>query len=155
LNPDEEFAMTAIRRAEVSWSGNLATGTGTVSAISSGSFASLPVSWAARTEAPDGKTSPEELLAAAHAACYAMAFSGGLGRAGTPPERLEVSAEVTFDQVESGWKVVSSALTVRGRVPGISAEDFVAAAEAAKDGCPISGALKGNVELSVVATLES
>ena len=146
--------MSAIRRAEVSWSGNLATGTGTVSAISSGAFDSLPVSWAARTESPEGKTSPEELLAAAHAACFAMAFSGGLGRAGTPPERLEVSAEVTFDKVEAGWKVVSSALTVRGVVPGISAEDFVAAAEAAKDGCPISGALKGNVELSVVATLE-
>ena len=146
--------MSAIRRAEVSWSGDLATGSGTVSAKSSGAFGGLPVSWAARTEAPGGKTSPEELLAAAHAACYAMAFSGGLGRAGTPPERLDVSAEVTFDKVESGWKVASSALTVRGVVPGISAEDFVAAAEAAKDGCPISGALKGNVELSVVATLE-
>jgi osmotically inducible protein OsmC len=83
-----------------------------------------------------------------------MAFSGALGRAGTPPERLDVSAEVTFDKVEAGWKVVSSALTVRGVVPGISAEDFTAAAEAAKDGCPISVALKGNVELSVVATLE-
>jgi osmotically inducible protein OsmC len=146
--------MSAIRRAEVSWSGNLATGSGNVSARSSGAFDALPVSWAARTEAPEGKTSPEELLAAAHAACFAMALSGGLGRAGTPPERLDVSAEVTFDKVESGWKVVSSALTVHGVVPGISAEDFVAAAEATKDGCPISGALKGNVELSVVATLE-
>jgi osmotically inducible protein OsmC len=146
--------MSAIRRAEVSWSGNLATGSGNVSARSSGAFDALPVSWAARTEAPEGKTSPEELLAAAHAACFAMALSGALGRAGTPPERLDVSAEVTFDKVESGWKVVSSALTVHGVVPGISAEDFVAAAEATKDGCPISGALKGNVELSVVATLE-
>ena len=146
--------MSAIRRAEVSWSGNLATGSGTVSAKSSGAFDALPVSWAARTEAPEGKTSPEELLAAAHAACFAMALSGGLGRGGTPPERLDVSAEVTFDKVESGWKVVSSALTVHGVVPGISAEDFVAAAEATKDGCPISGALQGNVELSVVATLE-
>ena len=147
--------MSAIRRADVSWSGNLATGSGTIDTVSSGAFGSLPVSWAARTESHDGKTSPEELLAAAHAACYAMAFSGGLGRAGTPPERLDVSAEVTFDKVESGWKVASSALTVRGVVPGISSEDFVAAAEAAKDGCPISGALKGNVELSVDATLES
>src|SRR5688572_33506056 len=139
--------MSAIRRAEVQWSGDLTSGNGTVSAMSSGAFESLPVSWAARTESSDGKTSPEELVAAAHASCYAMAFSGGLGRAGTPPERLEVSAEVTFDKVESGWKVVSSALTVRGVVPGISSEDFVAAAEAAKDGCPISQALQGNVAL--------
>ena len=146
--------MSAIRRAEVSWSGDLATGSGTVSARSSGVFEALPVSWAARTEAPGGKTSPEELLAAAHAACFAMALSGALGRAGAPPQRLDVSADVTFDKVESGWKVVSSELTVRGVVPGMSAEDFVAAAEATKDGCPISGALKGNVELSVVATLE-
>jgi osmotically inducible protein OsmC len=146
--------MSAIRRAEVSWSGDLATGSGTVSARSSGVFEELPVSWAARTEAPGGKTSPEELLAAAHAACFAMALSGALGRAGTPPQRLDVSADVTFDKVESGWKVVSSALTVRGVVPGMSVDDFVAAAEATKDGCPISGALKGNVELSVVATLE-
>ena len=146
--------MSAIRRAEVQWSGDLTSGNGTVSAMSSGAFESLPVSWAARTESSDGKTSPEELVAAAHASCFAMAFSGGLGRAGTPPERLDVSAEVTFDKVGDGWRVVSSALTVRGIVPGMSAEDFVAAAEAAKDGCPISQALKGNVELSVDATLE-
>jgi len=147
--------MSAIRRAEASWAGDLASGTGTVSATSSGAFDSLPVTWAARTESSDGKTSPEELVAAAHAACFSMAFSGALGRAGTPPERLDVSAEVTFDKLEAGWRVVSSALTVRGVVPGMSAEDFVAAAEAAKDGCPISQALKGNVELSVDATLVS
>jgi osmotically inducible protein OsmC len=146
--------MSAIRRAEVEWAGDLASGSGTVSAISSGAFESLPVSWAARTESSDGKTSPEELVAAAHASCFAMAFSGGLGRAGTPPERLDVSADVTFDKVGDGWRVVSSALTVRGVVPGMSAEDFIAAAEAAKDGCPISQALKGNVDLSVDATLE-
>lgn len=147
--------MSAIRRAEVTWSGDLASGSGTVSARSSGAFDDLPVSWGARTESPDGKTSPEELVAAAHASCFAMAFSGDLGRAGTPPERLDVSAEVTFDKVDAGWRVVSSALTVRGVVPGMSAEDFVAAAEAAKDGCPISQALKGNVALSVDATLVS
>ena len=146
--------MSAIRRAEVLWSGDLASGSGTVSAMSSGAFESLPVSWAARTESSDGKTSPEELVAAAHASCFAMAFSGALGRAGSPPQRLHVSAEVTFDKLEAGWRVVSSALTVRGVVPGMSADDFVAAAEAAKDGCPISQALKGNVELSVDATLE-
>ena len=146
--------MSAIRRAEVAWAGDLASGAGTVSAVSSNSFTDLSTTWAARTETPGGKTSPEELLAAAHASCFAMALSGGLGRAGTPPERLAVSADVTFDQVEAGWRVVSSQLTVRGVVPGMSNEDFVAAAEVAKDGCPISQALKGNVALSVDAALE-
>ncbi len=147
--------MSAIRRAEVTWSGPLATGKGKVSAISSGAFTDLAVSWSARTESSDDKTSPEELVAAAHASCYAMAFSGDLGRAGTPPEHLAVSADVTFDKVEAGWRVVSSHLTVRGRVPGISMADFVSAAEGARDGCPISQALKGNVALSVEATLEA
>ena len=138
----------------LSWSGDLTSGAGAVSAVSSGVFHDLPVTWAARTEAPEGKTSPEELVAA-HAACYSMAFSAQLGRNGTPPTRLDVSSEVTFAQVEGGWKVESSQLTVRGEVPGISEEDFLRIAEAAKDGCPISGALKGNVELSVDATLVS
>ena len=146
--------MAAVRRAEASWSGPLTTGSGTVTAVSSAVFSSLPVSWAARTEASNGLTSPEELLAAAHASCFAMALSGALGRAGTPPDRLEVSAEVTFDKLEAGWRVVSSALTVRGWVPGTTTADFLAAAEATRDGCPISQALKGNVELSVQATLE-
>jgi osmotically inducible protein OsmC len=146
--------MAAIRRAEAIWSGALTAGSGTVSAMSSGAFSDLPVTWASRTEAPEGRTSPEELVAAAHAACFSMALSGALARAGTPPERLDVSAEVTFDKVDAGWRVVSSALTVRGRVPGMSAEDFNAAAEATKDGCPISVALAGNVALSVEATLE-
>jgi osmotically inducible protein OsmC len=146
----EVRAMSAIRRAEVTWAGDLATGQGDVSAMSSGL-----VSWAARTEAPEGKTSPEELLAAAHASCFAMAFSAGLARAGTPPQRLAVSADVTFDKVGDGWRVVSSHLTVSGTVPGISEADFTAAAEAAKDGCPISQALKGNVALSVDATLSA
>ena len=96
--------MSAIRRAEVTWEGDLATGQGDVTAMSSALFSSLPVSWAARTEAPQGKTSPEELLAAAHASCFAMAFSAGLARAGTPPQRLEVSADVTFDKVGDGWQ---------------------------------------------------
>lgn len=147
--------MAAIRRAEVTWNGDLLSGDGQVSAVSSDAFRDLPVTWAARTESPDGRTSPEELVAAAHASCYSMAFAGGLARAGTPPQRLSVSAEVTFDKLEAGWRVVSSAITVRGVVPGISVEDFVAAAEAARDGCPISMALKGNVELSVQATLEA
>jgi osmotically inducible protein OsmC len=146
--------MAAIRRAETNWTGTLATGSGTVSGVSSGTFTKLPVSWAARTEASNGQTSPEELLAAAHASCFAMALSGSLARAGTPPDRLDVSAEVTFDKLEAGWRVVSSALTVRGWVPGSSADDFLAAAEATRDGCPISQALKGNVALTVDATLE-
>jgi osmotically inducible protein OsmC len=146
--------MAEIRRAETTWSGDLASGAGTVSAVTSGVFSDLPVSWAARTEASGGKTSPEELLAAAHSACFSMAFSVRLAKAGTPAERLSVAAEVTFDKVEAGWKVASSAITVSGRVPGISEDDFRALAESARDGCPISVALKGNVELSVDATLE-
>ena len=146
--------MPAIRRADAIWSGPLATGSGTVSASTSAAFADLPVTWASRTEAADGRTSPEELVAAAHASCFAMALSGALARAGTPPDRLDVNAEVTFDKLEAGWRIVSSALTVVGVVPGMSAEDFLAAAEATRDGCPISKALVGNVALSVKATLE-
>jgi osmotically inducible protein OsmC len=147
--------MAAVRQADVTWSGDLATGKGQVSATSSGVFKGLEVSWARRSEAEaNGVTSPEELLAASHAACYAMAFSAGLARAGTKPERLDVTARVTFDKVGDGFKVTSSALEVRGRVPNIDEAEFVKAAEAAKDGCPISQALKGNVDLSVKATLE-
>ena len=147
--------MAATRRAEATWSGDLVSGSGHVSAVSSGVFSDLPVTWAARTEQPGGKTSPEELVAAAHAACFSMAFSGRLAKNGTPADRLHVAAEVTFAQTDEGWKVESSGLTVRGEVPGISAEDFARIAEDAKDGCPISGALKGNVDLSVEATLAS
>lgn len=147
--------MAAIRRAEVIWEGDLIHGGGTLNASTSKAFSGLPVTWASRTEAADGRTSPEELLASAHASCFSMALSAGLARAGTPPERLEVSAEVTFDKVGDGFKVVSSALTARGKVPGLDAEGFKKAAEAAKDGCPISGALRGNVDLSVDASLLS
>ena len=147
--------MAAVRQANVNWSGDLATGKGTVSATTSGAFKDLEVSWPRRSEADaQGKTSPEEFLAAAHASCYSMALSAGLGRAGTKPESLNVTASVTFDRVGDGFKVVSSALEVRGRVPNIDADAFQKAAEAAKDGCPISQALKGNVDLSVKATLE-
>jgi osmotically inducible protein OsmC len=147
--------MAAVRTATVTWQGDLASGRGSVSAGSSDTFLDLPVSWASRTEAPEGRTSPEELLAAAHASCFAMAFSGNLAKAGTPPEHLHISAEVTFEKLEAGWTVVSSALTVLGRVPGSTQEAFATAAEAAKDGCPISRALVGNVALSVDATLET
>ena len=147
--------MPAIRRAEANWSGDLLSGKGTVSAATTGLFRDLPVSWASRTESPDGRTSPEELLAAAHAACYSMAFSNGLAKNGTPATRLDVTADVTFDKVGDGWKVTTSELRVRGDAPGIDAAKFRELAEAAKDGCPISGALKGNVDLSVDAELES
>ncbi len=146
--------MAAIRTAEVSWNGSLAEGSGTIDYVTSGAFTRLPVTWASRTEAANGRTSPEELLASAHASCYAMAFSGALARNGTPPVALNVIATVTFDKLESGWKVVSSALTVRGNVPGIDAAAFTQLAEGARDGCPISQAIRGNVELSVEATLE-
>jgi osmotically inducible protein OsmC len=146
--------MAAIRRADVTWTGDLAKGQGTVSATSSGVFHDLDVSWARRSE-PDanGVTSPEELLAAAHASCFAMAFSAGLARAGTPPQELRVTANVTFDRVGDGFKVTSSALEVTGKVANIDQAAFETAAEAAKNGCPISTALKGNVDLSVKATL--
>lgn len=147
--------MAAVRTATVTWQGDLNAGRGSVSAGSSDTFLDLPVSWASRTEGPDGRTSPEELLAAAHASCFAMAFSGALAKAGTPPEHLHVSAEVTFDKLDAGWTVVSSALTVIGRVPGSTHEAFAAEAQATKDGCPISRALAGNVILSVEATLET
>jgi osmotically inducible protein OsmC len=147
--------MAQVRTATASWSGDLASGSGTVTAGTTGLFTDLPVSWASRTEAPSGRTSPEELLAAAHAACYCMALSAGLARAGTPPEDLHVEAEVTFDKVGDAWSVTRSRLILVGRVPGISEAEFQAAAETAKDGCPISRALKGNVELSVEATLQS
>ncbi len=129
-------------------------GNGTINSVTSGAFGELPVTWGSRTESPDGRTSPEELLAAAHASCFSMALSNTLAKAGTPPERLEVSAEVTADKMDAGWTVQRSVLTVRGRVPGASDSDFQAAANTAKDGCPISRALAGNVELSVEATLE-
>ena len=145
--------MAATRQAKAIWNGDLMKGAGTVSAVSSGRFESIPVSWAARTEASGGKTSPEELLAAAHASCFAMALSGGLAKASTPPERLEVTATVTFDKVGESWTVVSSEIEVRGTVPGLDAMRFIREAEAARDGCPISRALKGNVKLSVTARL--
>ncbi len=145
--------MAATRQARAIWNGDLATGTGTVSAVSSGKFRDLPVSWGARTESPQGKTSPEELLAAAHASCFCMALSAGLAKGGTPPEQLDVTATVTFDKIGDSWTVTTSVLDVRGKVPGIDAAAFAKAANDAKDGCPISRALKGNVKLSVTPQL--
>jgi osmotically inducible protein OsmC len=145
--------MAATRQARAKWNGDLAKGSGEVSAVTSGKFSSLPVSWGARTEAPQGKTSPEELLAAAHASCFSMALAADLAKAGTPPETLEVTSTVTFDKVGDKWTVVSSDLQVTGVVPGLDEAGFAKAAEGAKDGCPISRALKNNVKLSVKSTL--
>lgn len=144
--------MAATREARAVWNGDLMSGSGTVGG-STGKFSDLPVSWSARTETPGGKTSPEELLAAAHASCFAMALSAGLAKAGTPPKRLEVSSRVTFDKVGDSWTVVSSELDVKGEVPGADAATFKQAADGAKDNCPVSRALKGNVKLSVNARL--
>jgi lipoyl-dependent peroxiredoxin len=145
--------ISAERHADVVWTGTLVTGSGELE-LHSGVAPALPVTWASRTDRSDGKTSPEELLAGAHASCFAMAFSGDLTQAGTPPTELRVSATVTFSQTDAGFAVSSSVLDVTGTVPGIDADDFAAAAEAAKDGCPISQALEGNVDISVVATLK-
>jgi lipoyl-dependent peroxiredoxin len=143
--------MAAQSRASTVWEGDLAHGAGTTTP-ESGAFPEVEVSWASRTKRAAGKTSPEELLAAAHASCYCMALSHELGESGTPPERLEATATVDF---EPGEGVRSSHIVVRGRVPGIDQERFDEAARAAGDGCPISGALKGNVDIAVDATLES
>ena len=147
--------MAEIRQANVTWEGELMSGNGKVTASTSRVFSEAPVTWGSRADSPDGRTSPEELLAAAHASCFAMALSGALARAGTPPQKLEVGSAVTFDKLDAGWRVVSSALKVQGTVPGMDAAAFRQAAEEAKDGCPISQALKGNVQLSVEATLAS
>ncbi len=144
--------MATDRRADVVWEGSLMEGSGTITSTGSGALPELAVTWASRAESPDGKTSPEELIAAAHASCFSMALSGALAKAGNPPERLETSATVTF---VPGTGITKSALTVTGTVPGIDEQAFREAAEGAKDGCPVSGALKGNVELSIDAKLAS
>jgi osmotically inducible protein OsmC len=138
-----------VRSAKVVWEGDLAGGGGTIES-GSGALADLPVNWSARVESSNGRTSPEELIAAAHAACFSMALSHGLAGAGTPPEELKTGATVTFQPGEGITKI---ALTVRGTVPGIDEEGFREAAEGAKDGCPVSGALTGVPEITVDATL--
>lgn len=146
--------MATTRRADATWSGDLLSGRGTVSAATTGVFRDLPTTWASRIGEPEGVTSPEELLATAHASCFSMAVSNELAKAGTPPTRVAVTVAVTGDKLESGWTVLSSAITLKAVVPGATDESFQEAANKAKDGCPISKALKGNVELSVEATLE-
>ena len=149
------MAVKAERRAEVVWQGTLVQGSGNLVSVGSGAIGNLPITWASRTERSDGKTSPEELLAASHAACYAMAFSHTLAQAGTPADQLTVDATCTFEQTESGFKVSNMALDVRGRVPGLDHAGFEKAAQQAEQGCPISNALRNNVAIHVKAQLES
>jgi lipoyl-dependent peroxiredoxin len=144
--------VAATRTAEVVWEGSLEEGGGTIETVGSGVLGDLPVTWKARTdEESGGMTSPEELIAAAHASCISMALSGDLAKAGTAPERLRVSARSTF---VPGEGITTMELDVRGRVPGMDADAFRRAAEGAKESCPVSQALKGNVDIRLNASLE-
>jgi lipoyl-dependent peroxiredoxin len=142
-------------RASVVWEGDLAGGSGRVS-VDSGAFSELPVTWAARTGRPDPNTSPEELIAAAHAACYAMALSHTLAGAGSAPERLAVSAVCHFTPLDAGGFSVSAIdLDVHGRVSGLDQAGFELAAREGEEGCPVSNAIRGNVEIRLTATLDA
>jgi lipoyl-dependent peroxiredoxin len=143
--------MAAERRASVTWNGDLMSGSGTIDEVGSGAFGPLDVSWPARSEeASGGKTSPEELIAAAHASCFSMALAGGLAKAGHSPERLQTSAAVTF---VPGTGITKIALTIRGSVAGLDADGFREAAEDAKKNCPVSQALAGVPEITLDAQL--
>jgi len=143
--------MATDRRADVTWTGSLMDGSGTITKTTSGAIGVQPVSWAARSEdATDGKTSPEELIAAAHAACFSMALSSGLAKAGTPPDELQASATVTFQPGEGITKI---ALTVEGSVPGLDEDGFREAAQTAKENCPVSKALASVPEITLDAKL--
>jgi osmotically inducible protein OsmC len=131
--------MATVRTANAHWEGSLMQGSGQVELASSG-IGTYPVSWPSRAEKANGKTSPEELIAAAHSTCYSMALSNGLANAGNPPTSLDTTADVTF---QPGEGITGIKLTVVGVVPGLSAEDFAAAAEDAKKNCPVSQALTG------------
>ncbi len=139
-------------RAHNVWQGDLFGGSGETT-LESGAVGSFPVSWASRTEVANGKTSPEELIAAAHASCFNMALSNILAGDGNAPTQLETSAVATFEKVEAGFRLTTMVLSVSGDVPGLSEEEFVEAAAKAKDGCPVSNALAGNVAITVEATL--
>jgi lipoyl-dependent peroxiredoxin len=142
--------MATERSANVVWQGDLTNGSGTIAEAPSGAFGPLDVSWASRAEEPNGKTSPEELIASAWASCFAMALSSALAKGGAPPEKLETSARVTF---QPGEGITKGVLTVRGTVPGIDESAFKDAAEGAKDNCPVSKALAGVPDVTVEATL--
>jgi osmotically inducible protein OsmC len=140
----------ADRTANVTWQGSLLEGSGTIDSVGSGAFGPLDVTWTARTEDHGGLTSPEELVAAAHASCFSMALSHALAQAGTPPERLETSATVTF---VPGTGITKSALRVRATVPGLDEAGFAEHAAAAKEGCPVSQALAAVPEITLDAAL--
>jgi osmotically inducible protein OsmC len=141
-----------ISRAETTWQGDLAHGNGeTIS--ESGALGQLPVSWAARTKREKGLTSPEELLAAAQSACYAMAFSATLARKGAPPTKLHVAAECTFEVGEGGARISTMRIDVQGTVPGIDEKTFAEAALEAEKGCPVANALRNNVIIHINAKL--
>jgi osmotically inducible protein OsmC len=142
----------ALRKAEAVWDGTLAGGTGSLSS-QSGAL-ELPITWASRTEQPNGKTSPEELIAAAHAGCFAMALALVLGENHSPPERLTVTAACTLDQVDGAPRITTVELTVRARVSGIDRDGLERNVAQAADLCPVSNALRGNVEISVRGELE-
>jgi osmotically inducible protein OsmC len=144
----------ADRQAHTVWEGPLLKGKGELEFASSG-IGRYPVTWASRVERADGRTSPEELLAAAHASCYAMALSNTLAEDGNPPERLHVVATVSLDPKQGGGvEVTKSALEVTGTVPGLDQAGFQSAAERGEQGCPISNALRGNIQITVTATLK-
>ena len=142
--------MATDRNAEVTWNGSLMDGGGSIDSVGSGAFGPLDVTWASRAEDPAGRTSPEELIAAAHATCFSMALSLALAEAGSPPEELKTSATVTFQPGEGITKV---ALTVRGKVSGLDEDGFHEAAEGARTGCPVSLALAGVPEITLDAAL--
>ena len=142
--------MATTRTAHTVWNGDLMTGAGNTTLDSSG-LGNFDVTWKARAEAAEGKTSPEELIAAAHSACFSMAFSNALAQAGHTAEEINTKADVTF---EPGTGITGSHLTLAARVPGISADDFQRLAEEAKTGCPVSAALTG-IEITLDATLAS
>ena len=139
------------RRAHVVWEGDLMDGSGTLTEEDSGALRDTPVTFAARTQRPDGKTSPEELIASAHATCYAMALSHTLAGKDAPPTRLEVEAVCTLD--DGQLKITSVNLDVRGEVPGMNQEEFENATQEAEQLCPVSNALRGNVEIHLQARL--
>ncbi|MGH2721079.1 MAG: OsmC family peroxiredoxin [Actinomycetota bacterium] len=143
------------RSASVVWEGNLLEGNGVVTAGSSGAFVELPVTWPSRTETPGGKTSPEELIAAAHAACFAMSLSHELTGKGHPPARLDVAATSSGHLGETGWQIDSMDLEVTAEVPGIDSSTFDEALAAAEQGCPVSRALRGGIEIRVKGSLRS
>ena len=147
--------MPVSRHAMVNWVGDLQSGSGSVSGLTSQAFVQLPFSWSSRTEIANGETSPEELVAAAHASCFAMALAHGLSLNETPPHELQVTATVTFDFVRGNWQIVSNDLIVRGMVPGLDEAGFRHSAEEAKTNCPLSQALKDNVAITVQAILDT